>query len=81
MSPPIAAPLESHHGYRFVFGRVVLWFIVSRHCAGEEFVKDALTEQGLWVARMVQLHDLPEYHKLVEFKKTVDVPGYMLGKR
>ncbi len=78
MPLPWHARFGSHRGYRFLFGRVLLWFLVSRHFETEGTLQGVLTEEGEWVAHMVELRALPEFREAQKFADTIDVPERML---
>jgi hypothetical protein len=78
MHPPLHQRIDGHHGYRFLFGRVLLMFVVSQHFEREAFMQAALTEQGRWIAHFVERDALPEFQEAERLAKTIDVPDYMM---
>lgn len=77
MPNPWHARFDSHRGYRFLFGRILLWFVVSRHYESEATLQGVLTKNGEWLAHMVELRALPEFRELLRFGDSVDVPERM----
>jgi len=75
MANPRRARFGGHWGYRFLVGRVLLCFIVSRHFGSEGSLQGVLTEEGTWLAHMVELRNLPEFQQALHFANVTELPA------
>ena len=75
---PWLARFEGRVGYRFLLGRVLLWFLVTRGFESNRFIQAALTEDGNWVAHMVERDGLPEFEAAAKMAESIDIPERLL---
>ncbi|MBZ0103567.1 MAG: hypothetical protein K8I65_15525 [Thermoanaerobaculia bacterium] len=75
---PWLTRFEGRVGYRFLLGRVLLWFLATRGFESNRFIQAALTENGGWVAHMVERDGLPEFEAAARMAVSIEIPERLL---